>query len=114
MGSKTTSTWLLGSSKKVVSESAALSLVVEVSLMGKAEEGCEVLKMGMRLLGTGCEVRTKKRVVPMEREENEEREVAEKAIAEKGRKKKRISHKWSVTSRSYPNSQFPNGLWTRC
>lgn len=49
MGSKTTSSWRLGSSKKVVSESAALSLVVDVSLKGKTGKGFEALDLGRRL-----------------------------------------------------------------
>lgn len=77
MGSKTTSSWRLGSSKKVVSESAALSLVVDVSLKGKTGKGFEALDLGVRLLGSGCWLRTENRFVRMDSEENEEREVAE-------------------------------------
>ena len=111
MGSKTTSSWRLGSSKKVVSESAALSLVVDVSLKGKTGKGFEALDLGVRLLGSGCWLRTENRFVRMDSEENEEREVAEKAIAVKRRKRRR-----SVTSgvRSgglipIPNCQMDHG-----
>lgn len=65
----------------MVSESAALSLVPDASLMGKTGKGCVALEMGVRLLGIGCEVRTENWLVRMEREEKEESEVAEKAIA---------------------------------
>ena len=114
MGSKTTSSWRLGSSKKVVSESAALSLVVDVSLKGKTGKGFEALDLGVRLLGSGCWLRTENRVVRMDSEENEEREVAEKAIAVNRRKKKKISHQWTAKWGSYPNSQLPDGPWIHC
>lgn len=53
MGSKTTSSWRLGSSKKVVSESAALSLVVDVSLKGKTGKGFEALSLTQSVLKCG-------------------------------------------------------------
>lgn len=76
-----------------MSESLALSLVADVSLIVKTREEYEALDMGARLVGSGCGTRTENLFVRMEREENEESEVAEKAIA--GERKK-IAHQWSV------------------